>query len=129
MNTRSTRRSMIVTGLALATIIPLVACSSGGGTPAPSDSAAAGGNFPGTDPEAFPDPDINIEAESRKQHHTFGGGVHHCLGHYIARADMSIAIPMLAENFTNITCPGGDEWLPDSGNHGPIRLPISLDVR
>lgn len=53
MNTRSTRRSMIVTGLALATIIPLVACSSGGGTPAPSDSAAAGGNFPGTDPETF----------------------------------------------------------------------------
>lgn len=53
MNTRSTRRSMIVTGLALATIIPLVACSSGGGTPAPSGSAEAGGSFPGTDPENF----------------------------------------------------------------------------
>ncbi|HUH53646.1 MAG TPA: cytochrome P450 [Microbacteriaceae bacterium] len=83
----------------------------------------------GTDPEAFPDPEIDITVESRKQHHTFGGGVHHCLGHYIARADMGIAIPMLAENFTDMSCPGGDEWLPDSGNHGPIKLPLTLKVR
>lgn len=83
----------------------------------------------GTDPEAYPDPEINIEAEGRKPHHTFGGGMHHCLGHYIARADMSVALPMLAENFTDISCPGGDTWLPDSGNHGPIRLPITVSVR
>lgn len=89
----------------------------------------------GTDPEAFPDPEIDLNAgsepgsEKRKQHHTFGGGVHHCLGHYIARADMSIALPLLARNFTNISCPGGDEWLPDSGNHGPVRLPIEFTVR
>lgn len=83
----------------------------------------------GTDPEAYPDPEINIEAEGRKPHHTFGGGMHHCLGHYIARADMSVALPMLAESFTDISCPGGDTWLPDSGNHGPIRLPITVSVR
>lgn len=83
----------------------------------------------GTDPEAYPDPEINIEAEGRKPHHTFGGGMHHCLGHYIARADMSVALPMLAEHFTDISCPGGDTWLPDSGNHGPIRLPITVSVR
>ena len=83
----------------------------------------------GTDPEAYPDPEINIEAEGRKPHHTFGGGMHHCLGHYIARADMSVALPMLAESFTDISCPGGDTWLPDSGNHGPIRLPITVAVR
>lgn len=83
----------------------------------------------GTDPEAYPDPEINIEAEGRKPHHTFGGGVHHCLGHYIARADMSVALPLLAESFTDISCPGGDTWLPDSGNHGPIRLPITFSVR
>ncbi len=83
----------------------------------------------GTDPEAFPDPEIDLRAESRKQHHTFGGGVHHCLGHYIARADMSVALPLLAQSFTGISCPGGDEWLPDSGNHGPVRLPIDFSVR
>ena len=83
----------------------------------------------GTDPEAYPDPEIDIEADDRKPHHTFGGGVHHCLGHYIARADMSVALPLLAKAFTEISCPGGDEWLPDSGNHGPVRLPITFSVR
>ena len=83
----------------------------------------------GTDPEAYPDPQIDIEAEGRAPHHTFGGGVHHCLGHYIARADMSVALPLLAESFTEISCPGGDTWLPDSGNHGPVRLPITFRVR
>ena len=42
---------------------------------------------------------------------------------------MSVAIPLLAQNFTDISCPGGDTWLPDSGNHGPIRLPITFSVR
>ena len=83
----------------------------------------------GTDPEAYPDPEIDITADDRKAHHTFGGGIHHCLGHYIARADMSVALPLLAQAFTDISCPGGDEWLPDSGNHGPVRLPIKFTVR
>lgn len=83
----------------------------------------------GTDPEAFPEPEINITAEDRKAHFTFGGGVHHCLGHYIARADMSQALPVLAANLTNMACPGGDEWLPDSGNTGPIKYPITFDKR
>lgn len=83
----------------------------------------------GTDPEAFPNPEIDIDAEDRKPHQTFGGGVHHCLGHYIARADMGIALPMLAQRITEVACPGGDEWLPDSGNHGPVKLPITFTVR
>lgn len=83
----------------------------------------------GLDPEAYPDPEVDILATDRQRHHTFGGGVHHCLGHYIARADMSVALPLLAENFSNISCPGGDEWLPDSGNHGPVKLPITFSVR
>ncbi|KAB1640967.1 cytochrome P450 [Gulosibacter chungangensis] len=84
----------------------------------------------GTDPEAFPNPEIDIEAEDRKPHFTFGGGVHHCLGHYIARADMSQALPVLAANLTNIqVVPGGDEWLPDSGNTGPVKLTVTFDKR
>lgn len=83
----------------------------------------------GTDPEAYPNPEINITEEGRKPHFTFGGGVHHCLGHYIARADMGQALPVLVANLTNISCPGGDEWLPDSGNTGPVKLPITFDKR
>lgn len=83
----------------------------------------------GTDPIAYPDPEVDITAKDRPHHQTFGGGVHHCLGHYIARADMSVALPKLAQAFTDISCPGGDTWLPDSGNHGPLELPITFTVR
>ena len=83
----------------------------------------------GTDPAAYPDGDIDLLAEDRKPHHTFGGGMHHCLGHYIARGDMSVALPLLAARFTDLACPGDDEWLPDSGNTGPIRYPLTFSLR
>lgn len=83
----------------------------------------------GTDPVAYPDPEVDIEAEGRRPHFTFGGGIHHCLGHYIARADMSAALPVLAVSLAEPSCPGGDEWLPDSGNTGPVRLPIRFRRR
>lgn len=84
----------------------------------------------GTDPEVFPANDaIDIAAEDRQPHHTFGGGVHHCLGHYIARADMSIALPVLAAAMKNMRVGEGAIWLPDSGNTGPLRLPILFDKR
>nr|WP_179581021.1 cytochrome P450 [Leifsonia psychrotolerans] len=83
----------------------------------------------GTDPRAYPADEIDIAAEDRLPHHTFGGGMHHCLGHYIARADMSVALPILAKHLTNLACPGGDTWLPDSGNTGPIVYPLTFTRR
>ena len=49
----------------------------------------------GTDPAAMPDPSFDITAE-RPPHLGFGGGVHHCLGHFVARTDMAVALPLLA---------------------------------
>jgi cytochrome P450 len=82
----------------------------------------------GTDPEAYPNPEIDITAE-RVPHYGFGGGMHHCLGHFVARADMAIALTVLSERMTNLRISGQDEWLPDSGNTGPVRLPIGFDKR
>jgi cytochrome P450 len=82
----------------------------------------------GTDPEAYPNPEIDITAE-RVPHYGFGGGMHHCLGHFVARADMAIALTALSERMTNLRISGKDEWLPDSGNTGPVRLPIGFDKR
>lgn len=82
----------------------------------------------GTDPLAFPDPEIDLLAE-HAPHYGFGGGVHHCLGHFVARADMSEALPLLARRLAGPHLTGGDEWLPDSGNTGPIRLPIGFTRR
>lgn len=82
----------------------------------------------GTDPRAMPDPSFNIEAE-RPPHFGFGGGTHHCLGHFIAKSDMSIAMPMLARHMTQIRLNGEPQWLPRSGNTGPVSLPLTFKVR
>lgn len=78
----------------------------------------------GTDPRVFSG-GFDIEAE-RKPHVGFGGGAHHCLGHFVARSDMSEALPLLARRMRDIRLLPGDSWLPDSGNTGPNRLPIGF---
>ncbi|MHA7179373.1 cytochrome P450 [Arthrobacter sp. MDB2-24] len=82
----------------------------------------------GTDPRAFPEPQMDLLGE-HAAHYGFGGGVHHCLGHFVARADMSEALPLLAARMANPRIAGDDEWMPDSGNTGPVRLPITFDKR
>ncbi len=81
----------------------------------------------GTDPRVFSG-GFDITAE-RQPHFGFGAGAHHCLGHFVARSDMSEALPLLAQRLRNPTPLPGDEWLPDSGNTGPIRLPIAFTPR
>ena len=77
----------------------------------------------GTDPAAMPDPRFDITAE-RVPQLGFGGGLHHCLGHWVARTDMAIALPRLARRMPRARPEGAGEWLPVSGNTGPIRFPI-----
>ena len=77
----------------------------------------------GTDPRAVGDPAFDITA-SRPPHTGFGGGVHHCLGHFVARTDMSVALPLLARRMPDARPDGPGEWLPVSGNTGALRFPI-----
>ena len=79
----------------------------------------------GTDPRQFAT-GFDITAE-RKAHFGFGGGAHHCLGHFIARADMTEALKVLAKRVRNPRLDGEPTWLTDSGNTGPVRLPIAFD--
>jgi cytochrome P450 len=79
----------------------------------------------GTDPRVFGEPSFDLTAE-RHPHYGFGGGAHHCLGHFVARSDMSEALPLLARRLRDPRPLPGDRWLPDSGNTGPITLPISF---
>ena len=78
----------------------------------------------GTDGRVFDD-GFDITAE-RKPHFGFGAGVHYCLGHFVARADMSEALPLLARRMQDPHELPGATWLPDSGNTGPNRLPIGF---
>ncbi|MFT3874562.1 MAG: cytochrome P450 [Nocardioides sp.] len=79
----------------------------------------------GTDPRAI-EGGFDITATDRKPHFGFGGGAHHCLGHFVARSDMSEALPLLARRLRDPYPLDGATWLPDSGNTGPVRLPIGF---
>jgi cytochrome P450 len=79
----------------------------------------------GTDPAAMPDPALDITAaRERPPHLGFGKGVHHCLGHFVARTDMAVALPMLAAAMPDAVALDGGRWLPVSGNTGALSFPI-----
>ncbi len=83
----------------------------------------------GTDPRAIEgDPGFDIAAPGRPRHFGFGGGRHHCLGQFIARGDMGEALALLARRLPQVRHDGEPAFLPDSGNTGPVRLPIAFDV-
>jgi len=77
----------------------------------------------GTDPSAMPDPAFDI-TQQRPPHHGFGAGVHHCLGHFVARTDMAVALPLLARRMRDAVPDGPGQWLPVSGNTGALSFPI-----
>jgi len=60
----------------------------------------------------------------RKVHFGFGGGAHHCIGHLVARTDIASALLALSQRVTRFSYCGEPHWLPDSGNTGPVRLPL-----
>jgi cytochrome P450 len=78
----------------------------------------------GTDPARFDDPSFDITTEGRPPHFGFGAGAHHCIGHFIARLDMSVALPILAARMPDMRIGDGADWMPLSGNTGPNRLPL-----
>jgi cytochrome P450 len=81
----------------------------------------------GTDPSAMEDPSFDITAE-RPPHLGFGSGVHHCLGHFVARTDMAVALPLLAARMPNAAPKGPGRWLPVSGNTGALEFPITFEA-
>ena len=79
------------------------------------------------DPALGPVGEFDIQAR-QKRHHGFGGGAHHCLGHFVARTDMASALCQLAQTFTRFDINGRAVYLPDSGNTSPEVLPLSYCV-
>ena len=79
------------------------------------------------DPQVCDDPRFDITAKRRK-HFGFGGGAHHCIGHFVARTDTACALAALRDTFLTVEYDGTPEWLPDSGNTGARHLPITYEV-
>ena len=80
----------------------------------------------GTDPAVFGNAPFDITAP-RPRNHGFGGGIHHCLGHLVARNDMAVAYRCLSRRLGPPRLTGPGTWLADSGNTGPVSLPVAFD--
>ena len=79
------------------------------------------------DPAICSDPAFDITAK-RKIHFGFGGGAHHCLGSFVARTDIASALTALLGTFKSFSFYGEPEWLADSGNTGPVHLPLEYEL-
>ena len=70
---------------------------------------------------------FNITAE-RPAHFGFGGGPHHCIGHWLARIDMREALPLIARRMRNPRYERPPVVRPVSGLTGPVELHIEFDA-
>jgi cytochrome P450 len=76
-----------------------------------------------TDPGVFGDAPFDITAQ-RSAQLTFGGGIHHCLGAWLARIETREALPILASRLGDIALAGPVPSRPPIGITGPITLPL-----
>jgi cytochrome P450 len=80
------------------------------------------------DPLIFGDASFDITA-TRPRPLAFGGGLHHCVGHLLARAELEEALPALAAAFTDLRVGGTVKWRPPIGIVGPSALPLTFRRR
>jgi cytochrome P450 len=60
---------------------------------------------------------------------TFGSGIHYCLGASLARAELQVALPLLARRMPNLQLTAEAEFKPaTSGIFGAEKLHISFDA-
>jgi cytochrome P450 len=79
------------------------------------------------DPEAHPEPHRFDISRKDVDHHSFGGGVHYCLGAPLARAEAQIAVGTLVRRFPAIRQGESSiEWRRVPGFRGLAKLPVFL---
>jgi cytochrome P450 len=80
--------------------------------------------------ESFWGPDaaeLRLRRENARQHVSFGGGPHHCLGASLARLEAAIALVTLTTRFPGLALDGEVTWNGRINLRGPARLPVTLD--
>jgi cytochrome P450 len=83
------------------------------------------------DPDRFADPDrLDLRRDDFKDRIPFGVGVHKCLGHALARADIEVALEELSGHLTNVALGGNVAMHPFTGAMGgPKELPLTFSCR
>jgi cytochrome P450 len=81
------------------------------------------------DPAVFPDPETFRVDRTPNDHLAFGGGVHFCLGAYLARLEAQIAIGELVRRFTAFELASDRVEWGRSLFRVPARVPLALRAR
>src|SRR6266540_6996895 len=80
------------------------------------------------DPAAHPEPDKFDVSRQDTDHHSFGGGVHFCLGAPLARAEAQVAVGILVRRFPALRLSESRlEWRRIPSFRGLARLPVFLN--
>src|SRR5256885_7848245 len=79
------------------------------------------------DPSVYPEPDRFDITREKTDHHSFGGGVHYCLGAPLARTEGQIAVGTLVRRFPGMRLAGSPlEWRRVPGFRALKRLSLHL---
>jgi cytochrome P450 len=78
------------------------------------------------DPEVFADPHTLDITRDARRHLSFGGGIHYCLGHTLARAEAQTAIGALVGQFPGLRQASDHVRRPHYAMRGLERLPVSI---
>ncbi|GAA3797730.1 cytochrome P450 [Streptomyces phyllanthi] len=76
------------------------------------------------DPAVFPEPDRFLPGRDNSRTLAFGAGIHSCLGAFLARDQIAIALSRLYDSFPGLMCAGAPQW----GGTGHLRFPLNLPV-
>jgi len=79
------------------------------------------------DPGVFVDPDrFDIARVDAEPMLTLGGGIHHCLGVHLAKAELAEALTQMARRWERVTLNGPVTWKPRTSVGGPVALPLKV---
>lgn len=96
----------------------------------PGDRVLLGWGAANRDPEHFPDPDVaHFDRTNAREHMAFGAGRHTCMGQFIARAEIRIALETVLDRMPDfqLTEPVERTGLTGGGHHhGVERLSVSF---
>jgi len=80
------------------------------------------------DPSVFADPDrFDITRAAEAPPLSFGGGIHHCLGVHLAKAELAEALAQMTAGWATIERAGPAPSKPRLGVGGPVTLPIAVN--
>jgi cytochrome P450 len=82
-------------------------------------------NAANRDPDAFTDPDEIRFDRPRKQNMVFGPGLHHCIGHHLARMQLEVALSVLYSPHPRIEVLDlAPSWTPNPLTRNVTELPV-----